>query len=134
MEAARTSETLVKFYQTTRLYNPEDSHLPLHPVKIGVWCAVPRRRIVGPFLFFENTINSERYVVIVHAFLGHLTEGAIAEAWFQHDCATCHAARRLTNLVIPISNHFERTMAPTLAGFVTTKFSSVGLHYRQCLP
>jgi hypothetical protein len=27
MEAARTSETLVNFYHTTRRYNPEDSHL-----------------------------------------------------------------------------------------------------------
>jgi hypothetical protein len=27
MEAARFSETLVNFYQTTRRYNPEDSHL-----------------------------------------------------------------------------------------------------------
>jgi hypothetical protein len=27
MEAARTSETLVNFYQTTWHYNPEDSHL-----------------------------------------------------------------------------------------------------------
>jgi hypothetical protein len=27
MEAARTFETLVNFYQTTRRYNPEDSHL-----------------------------------------------------------------------------------------------------------
>jgi uncharacterized protein with FMN-binding domain len=26
-EAASTSETLVNFYQTTRRYNPEDSHL-----------------------------------------------------------------------------------------------------------
>jgi hypothetical protein len=27
MEAARTSEKLVNFYQTARHYNPEDSHL-----------------------------------------------------------------------------------------------------------
>jgi hypothetical protein len=27
MEAARTSETLVNVYQTTRRYNPEDSHI-----------------------------------------------------------------------------------------------------------
>jgi hypothetical protein len=27
MEAARTSETLVNFYQTTWCYNPEDTHL-----------------------------------------------------------------------------------------------------------
>jgi hypothetical protein len=26
IEAARTSETLVNFYQTTQRYNPEDSH------------------------------------------------------------------------------------------------------------
>jgi hypothetical protein len=30
MGAARTSETLVNFYQTTRRYNPEDSHLRTH--------------------------------------------------------------------------------------------------------
>jgi hypothetical protein len=29
MEAARTSETLVNFYQTTRRYNREDSHLSI---------------------------------------------------------------------------------------------------------
>jgi hypothetical protein len=27
MEAARTSETLVDFYQTVRRHNPEDNHL-----------------------------------------------------------------------------------------------------------
>jgi hypothetical protein len=27
MEAAKTSETLANFYQTTWRYNPEDSHL-----------------------------------------------------------------------------------------------------------
>jgi hypothetical protein len=30
MEVARTSETMVNFYQTTRRYNPEDSHLRTH--------------------------------------------------------------------------------------------------------
>jgi hypothetical protein len=30
MEAARTSETLVNFYQTTRCYNSEDSNLHTH--------------------------------------------------------------------------------------------------------
>jgi hypothetical protein len=30
MEAARTSETSVNFYQTARRYNPEDSHLRTH--------------------------------------------------------------------------------------------------------
>jgi hypothetical protein len=30
MEAARTSETLVNFYQTTRRYTPEDSNLRSH--------------------------------------------------------------------------------------------------------
>jgi hypothetical protein len=29
MEAGRSSETLVNLYQTTRRYNPEDSHLSL---------------------------------------------------------------------------------------------------------
>jgi hypothetical protein len=30
MGTARTSETFVNFYQTTRRYNPEDSHLCIH--------------------------------------------------------------------------------------------------------
>jgi hypothetical protein len=30
MEAVRTSETLVNFYQSTRRYKPEDSHLRAH--------------------------------------------------------------------------------------------------------
>jgi hypothetical protein len=36
MEAARTSETSLNFYQTTRRYNPEDSHL--HSLDLFIYC------------------------------------------------------------------------------------------------
>jgi hypothetical protein len=32
MEAARTSQTLINFYQTIRRYNPEDSHLYVNEI------------------------------------------------------------------------------------------------------
>jgi hypothetical protein len=40
MEAARTSETLVNFYQTTRRYNPEDSQH--HQIQLFTYC-VPKK-------------------------------------------------------------------------------------------
>jgi hypothetical protein len=46
MEAARSSETLVNFYQTTRRCNPEDSHLCIVTVvdyRIIQWCGIPDR-------------------------------------------------------------------------------------------
>ncbi len=39
--------------------------------KIGVWCAISRRRIVGPF-FFTTSINSERYCEIIQQFIAML--------------------------------------------------------------
>jgi hypothetical protein len=62
----------------------------LSRLECGVHCLAVG--LLGPF-FFENTVNLERYIDIVHEFLGHLTEEEIAKAWFQQDCATCHTAR-----------------------------------------
>jgi hypothetical protein len=43
-------------------------------VKVGVWCAISARRIVGR-VFFNETINCERYVqVILGQFFPKLTE------------------------------------------------------------
>jgi hypothetical protein len=47
MEAARTSETLANFYQTTRRYNPEDSHLRTH-----------RRENLKPYLYKSSLVLS----------------------------------------------------------------------------
>jgi hypothetical protein len=57
MEAARTSETLVNFYQTTRRYNPEDSHLHTHR------CENLKSYFVCIFLFrMILTVNSDYFL------------------------------------------------------------------------
>ncbi|BFZ07560.1 hypothetical protein BsWGS_10599 [Bradybaena similaris] len=75
-------------------FNPNAFYAaPVHDAKIGVWCAVSRRRIIGP-IFFNNTINAHRYVTeILEPFLEQLNEREIEEAWFQQDGATAHTAR-----------------------------------------
>lgn len=75
-------------------FNPNAFHeAPLHDAKIGVWCAVSRKRLIGP-IFFNNTINADRYRTdILEPFLEQLNEREIEEAWFQQDGATAHTAR-----------------------------------------
>jgi hypothetical protein len=46
MEAVRTSEMLVHFYQTTQRYNPEDSHLH----RLDCWSVIPSRSVANIFL------------------------------------------------------------------------------------
>jgi hypothetical protein len=50
MEAARTSETLVNFYQTTRRCNPEDSNLQLRNV------VFPSPKIINIYIYIYKTI------------------------------------------------------------------------------
>ena len=58
--------------QNTRLWFSEQPYAthenPFHSTKIGAWCAVSRQRIIGP-IFFSETVNSERYINIMHEFL-----------------------------------------------------------------
>jgi hypothetical protein len=38
--------------------------VPLHDIKLGVWCAMNAKRIIGP-IFYAETINSDRYVGLI---------------------------------------------------------------------
>lgn len=54
--------------QVSRIWSTENPHAlhetTLHNQKIGVWCAISRRRIVDP-IFFETTVNSVVYQDII---------------------------------------------------------------------
>jgi hypothetical protein len=83
--------------QNNRYWSSQNPHLthevPLHPVKVVVWCPVSARRIAG-LVFFNGTIICERYVqVILGQFFPELTEEERLYGWFQQDSATAHTAR-----------------------------------------
>jgi hypothetical protein len=85
--------------QNNRYWSAENPHsiheVPLHDVKIGVWCAISAHRIIGP-VFFQETINSERYVrLILTPFFRELTEEEKTDGYFVQDNATTHTANHL---------------------------------------
>jgi hypothetical protein len=54
-------------------------------VKVGVWCAVIARRIVGP-VFFNETNFCDKYVqAILGQLFPQLTERERLFGWFQQD-------------------------------------------------
>ena len=48
--------------QNSQMWSSENPHKfvekPLYSIKVGVWCAMLRRRIIGP-IFFTQTITAE---------------------------------------------------------------------------
>jgi hypothetical protein len=87
--------------QNSRIWSTENPHVlhetPLHSQKIGVWCAISRRRIVG-LIFFETTVNSVVYQDIITQFISLLDidEG---DCWLQQDNATCHTYNETMNFL-----------------------------------
>jgi hypothetical protein len=64
MEAARISETLANFYQTTRCYNPEDSHL----ITTGTLNYIIFSWFY-PFVFVLHTFQFVVEILMVNGFL-----------------------------------------------------------------
>jgi hypothetical protein len=79
--------------QNSSIWDTENPHVlhqrPLHDIKVGVWRAVTARRVIGP-IFFEDTVNSDRYVSdILEPFFQELTEET-RYGCFQQDSTTAH--------------------------------------------
>jgi hypothetical protein len=71
--------------------------VPVHDVKVGVWCATNVRRIIGTILF-DETINSERYVRLILTlffFFDQLTKDEKTFLHFMQDNATVHTVNSM---------------------------------------
>jgi hypothetical protein len=71
MEAARTSETLVHFNQTTRRYNPEDSHLRTH-----------RRKNLKSYLFTLFVLGYGTVLQLLNLTVIQFVAGYVGQAYY----------------------------------------------------
>jgi hypothetical protein len=83
--------------QNSHIWDTEKPHVlhqsPLLDIKVGVWYAVSARRVIGP-IFFEDTVNSDRYVSdILEPFFQELTDEETRYGYFQQDSTTALTAR-----------------------------------------
>jgi hypothetical protein len=80
-----------------RMWSADNPHFfretPLHPLKIGVWVGMSRRRLIGP-IFFEDSVTAKRYRNnILDVFINQLHDDKLTHGYFQQDGATAHTTR-----------------------------------------
>jgi hypothetical protein len=83
--------------QNVRFWSSDNPHVfveaPLHPMKVGVWIVVSRRRLISR-VFFPQTINAERHrELILDEFINQLDDEELHHGYFQQDGATPHTTR-----------------------------------------
>jgi len=81
--------------QNSRIWasdNPNAIHEePLHLEKIGVWCGMAQRNIIGP-IFFDATITAV-YMEIFNTFVNQLYDEELSIGYFQQDGVTSHTSQ-----------------------------------------
>ncbi len=69
----------------------------LHPIKVGIWCAISTHQVVSPIVF-DKTMDSDVYMKIIQDFVAFLEEDE-RYAWFQQDGATAHTAEKTMDIL-----------------------------------
>jgi transposase len=74
----------------------------LHPLKLGVWAAISRTRLI--YIFFYSTVDSEVYRGFIDDFVSHFDTYELDSLEFQQDGArvhTCNASMDYLYLLFP---------------------------------
>lgn len=86
--------------------NPRILHeVPLHPLKVTVWCGIYGRNVIGPYFFEDGdgntiTVNGEHYRTMIRDFLlPQIDRLGLENMWFQQDGATAHTARATMDIL-----------------------------------
>jgi len=105
----------------------------LHSEKIGVWCGISRRRIIG-LIFFDATVTAA-YMEIINTFVNQLDDEELSIGYFQQDGATSHTSHHGRNSVLyRRPRHFEGTLATALARSDVACLFLMGISERESLP
>ncbi|PNF32738.1 hypothetical protein B7P43_G11583 [Cryptotermes secundus] len=88
--------------QNSRILASENSReiaeSPLHPQKVGVWCAISGLRIIG-LIFFDTTGDNALYCHIFYDFVQQLDDVELTQGYFQQDSETCHMSNMSMELI-----------------------------------
>ena len=114
--------------QNTRIWATEHPHeipkVPLNSEKTWVWCAISRRRIIGP-IFSHETLNTARCQEIFNEFVDQLDDDELRNGYFQQDGATCHASNESMTEIESFfwwPDYFESHMAAKISWLKSAQF------------
>jgi hypothetical protein len=85
--------------------------VPLHSQQIGCWCAISRKRILGP-LFFSETVTAEKYQEMIMQFISLLNEEE-RFCWLQQDGPTWHTANSTMEI---LKQFFDERVISNICG------------------
>ncbi len=95
--------------------------------KVGIWCTVSKRRVIGPIIF-DRSADIEVYTKIIQDFIALLEPEAICLVSTRR--SNCSHGSKWNESYFAIfwwSNNFKRVTASAKSGLISTRFFLAGL-------